>query len=167
MQTIRLIVNVILTVLVTVAFGTFLILFWEFFAGGMLLAVGLQIGIVRLAKSRDRQNNFWKGFELSGWSMLVAYLICHKFFFTWLIVPWTYFVFNKIEAFIVNLPDPVLNLFNEYIYININNALRPVDIVAVQEVSFGLPMLLLSLAGGIGACTPLFHSYCTFRNLIL
>ena len=159
MHTIRLIINLLAKILAVTACGSILALSWRFLAGGMLLTVGLLIGLVRLLKSRGRRNDFWKGFEFFGLPMLIAYLGCYNFLFNRLIVPWTYLVFDKIDVIMVKLPDQVLEVYNKYFYININSSLRPIDIVAVHEVAFGVPMLLLSLAGGLlAACIPLFRT---------
>lgn len=159
MHTMKIVVNLLAKILAVTACMTILALFWEYLAGGLLLTVGLLVGLVRLLKGRGQRNDFWKGFVYFGLPMLIAYLICYNFFLSRLIVPWAYLVFDKIDAIMVNLPDQVLEIYHRYFYIDIHSALRPINLVAIHEVAFGVPMLLLSLAGGLlAARISLFRS---------
>lgn len=133
------------------AFVWFLCRSWESCAGGMLMSVFVLVGAMAILGGRARRRPFWCGFEAVGVPLFVAYLVAHRFLFAGLVFPWTNFVFRWIDLWAAKLPAGAFHVFRQYFYINRRGALTPAEIVVLQEVSFGLPMLVLGAAGGLVA----------------
>lgn len=138
-----------MAVVVLAAVDCYLIRFWDALAGALLMGLALQFGLFLLLRSRARGRRFWVGFEGTGLAALLIYLPCHRFFFTQIIVPWTFQVSGSIDRAMRYLPYHVFGWYRRHLFINPNNALRIIDLIALQEVSFGLPVLLLASVGGL------------------
>ena len=132
----------------------FLIRFWGFFAGGFLMVVALQVGLFRVSRTRGSGQRFWIGFELTGLALLLIYLVCHHAFFTQIIVPWTYRLFDIIDGTMAHLPYGIFAFYRRYLFIDMRGGMGSFAIIAVQEVSFGVPMLMLALAAAMLAGCP-------------
>jgi hypothetical protein len=138
--------------MVAVAFcaaDCFLIRFWEFFAGGLLMSVALQAVLFRMRLTRGRPRRFWVGFEVTGLALLLIYLICHQVFLTQIIVPWTYRLSATIDGTMAHLPYGIFAFYRRYLFIDMRGGMSNFGIIAVQEVSFGVPMLMLALAAAM------------------
>jgi hypothetical protein len=138
-----------MAVVVLAAVDCSLIRFWDAFAGGLLMGLALQVGLLGLPLSRGRGRRFWVGFEATGLAALLIYVPCHRVFFTQVIVPWTYHLFGAINRAMTHLSYGALVWYRRHLFINPGGALRTIDVIALQEVSFGLPMLLLASVGGL------------------
>jgi hypothetical protein len=145
--------------MVAVAFcaaDCFLIRFWGLFAGAYLMVIALQVGLFRMLRNRGCGRRFWVGFEATGLAVLLIYLACHQAFFTQMIVPWTYRFFDVIDGTMAHLPYGVFAFYRKYLFINMRGGMSIFAIIAVQEVSFGIPMLMLASAvGTLAACVVL------------
>ena len=117
----------------------------EVFLGILLPILVLNIGLVPMGLSRARKRRFWVGFELTGLLLLVAYSAC-------LMVVAEPFPF---------LHEPLASV-GEYIPIRLAEALEmwigssspsyvvPIFlIILIDEIVFGIPLLLLAVGGGL------------------
>jgi hypothetical protein len=117
----------------------------------MLMSVLVVVGTMVILGDRARGRPFWCGFEAVGAPLLVAYLVVHGLLFARLIVPWTNFVFRWIDLWMAQLPAGAFSVCRRYFFINRRGTMTAAEVVVLQEVSFGLPMLLLGAAGGLVA----------------
>jgi len=95
----------------TAAFVCFLFRFWEFFAGGMLMAVLVLIGMMCILGNRNRKQPFWVGFEAIGVPLLIVYLVGHWLLPGQLIEPWTNRVFSWIDRGMAEMPNWAFNWY--------------------------------------------------------
>jgi hypothetical protein len=121
----------------------------EVFAGAFLIGIGVQVGLFLWMRGRGRDRRFWAGFVATGLVAMLAYIICSRSGLR-MINRWPLYLFNDvIYASLPHLPAVVSGWFLDHAYINLNSPLRVIDVVAVFEVSYGLPMLLLASVGGL------------------
>ncbi|MHC5538416.1 hypothetical protein ACYOEI_09325 [Singulisphaera rosea] len=138
-----------MAVVVLAAVDCFLIQFWDALAGAFLMGLALQVGLFVLIRSRARGHHFCVGFEATGLAALLIYVPGHRAYFNQVIVPWTFDLSGAVDRALRYLPYHVFGWYRRHLVVDPNNALRIIDIIALQEVSFGLPMLLLASIGGL------------------
>jgi hypothetical protein len=107
----------------------------DHFAAALLLGFALQAGLLLLLRSRGRRRYFLSGFEVVGGALLLTFFACKT-------VAW---------ATMCRWPSYLFD--NAYSPIEIHGELKVYEWVIVFEVSYGLPMFLLALTGGLlAAC---------------
>jgi hypothetical protein len=120
-----------------------------YLAGGYVLAIALQLGLAPLLRSRGRWRRFWVGFEASGVIALAAFLVCRQVF-SQAIARWPGFLYESYRAALAQLPGGVVDWLLTHVYVfDPRQSLSTLQVVVVLELTFGLPMLLLSAACGL------------------
>lgn len=112
----------------------------DHFAAGLAIGVALQVGLLLMLRSRGRRRRFWVGFEVTGSALLLSFFAC-KTLSLETVCRWPLFLFD-----------------NPYNFIDIHDSLNIWEMVIVFELSYGLPMLLIAVSGGLLASF-LHHGY--------
>lgn len=107
----------------------------DHFAAGLLLGFALQAGLLLLLRSRGRRRSFWTGFEVVGGSLLLTFFACKTAIWATM-CRWPLYLFDTPKS-----------------PIEIHGDLKVYEWVIVFELSYGLPMFLLALAGGFIAAS--------------
>ena len=112
-------------------------------AGVLLIGLLLNVGFVRWARTRGSRHRFWGGFVATGLGTVLAYIGCvHMLgstFFDW---PW----------FIISSTLPYLPLRTaEWVedFYDAPNHWILIFMITIFESTFGLPMLLFAVIGGL------------------
>lgn len=121
----------------------------EFLAGCWLVGAAIQVGLIAMLRSRGRSRHFWTGFETTGLGLLLAYAVfsqsCRR-----VVYRWAYWVTESIYDSMLGLPPDVFQwCFEHGLVIDPQRSLKVYEMVAVFEVAYGLPILLLAGVGGV------------------
>jgi hypothetical protein len=101
------------------------------FGGAWVAGAALQVGLLLLLRSRGREHRFWMGFEVAGLSIVTTFFACMTLFHP-LVFRW-----------------PVWLVKNTFNTIDFKKPLMVYEVVMILEIAYGVPMLLLALAGGL------------------
>ena len=124
----------------------------DFLAGCWLVGVTMQVGLFAMFRSRGRSRRFWAGFEATGLGLLLAYLAGSSCQLLKQVVNgWAYRVTRgrlRRCPCCVFRPDAFQWCLEHGLVIDPRKPLKVNEVVAVFEVAYGLPMLLLAGVGG-------------------
>jgi len=121
----------------------------ERLAGGLLIGLALQIGPLWIVRASGRARRFWVGFEATGLTLVVAYVAALHSASNRAIVQWPFSLFAGLMRACSHLPEDLQLWLLRHVLLDPNQALRVIDVIAVFEISYGLPMVLLAVAGGL------------------
>ena len=121
------------------------------FAGGLLIGLALQAGLYFFTVGHGRRRRFWAGFEAAGLAALLVYEVgIHVFFRTF--VGWPLYLFGSVRGVLAHLPSDATNWIVRHVYIvDPNGNLTVIQRLAMFELAFGVPMVLLAASGGLMA----------------
>ena len=120
----------------------------EFFAGCWLVGVAMQAGLFAMSRSRGRGRRFWAGFEATGLVLLLAYAAGSQADRR-VVYGWAYRVTESIYRSMLCLPPDAFQwCFEHGLVVDPRKPLKVYEVVALFEVAYGLPMLLLACVGG-------------------
>ena len=118
-------------------------------AGSYLIGLSLQVGFPLMLRGRGQGRRFWVGFEATGSIALVAYIAC-RMAFSQVVVRWPMFLYESYRSSLSHLRPEVVDWLLGHIYVfDPRGSLTRLQILTTMEASFGLPMLLLALVGGL------------------
>jgi len=117
-------------------------------AGCWMVGCAMQVGIIAMLPGGARSRRFWIGFEATGLGVLPVYIALSHAEFP-LLNLWPYKILVSFYGFLRSLPpDSFQWCFEHGLIIDPHRPLKVYQIVFVFEVAYGLPMLLLAIAGG-------------------
>jgi hypothetical protein len=91
----------------------------------------LGIGLARIVLRRGRCGPFAAGFQVAGWSAVIAYVACCRLLPDFMNIPWVYYV-NEIEPYILDADDFTIYALS----------------LMIGGFLWGTPQLLFALGGG-------------------
>jgi hypothetical protein len=119
-----------------------------FLAGCWLVGGAMQVGLFAMRRSVGRLRRFWVGFEATGLGLLLAYIACSHARLR-VFGLWAYKVSESVYGSLRGLPPDILQwCFEHGLVIDPQKPLKVYEVVAVFEVAYGLPMLILAIVGG-------------------
>jgi hypothetical protein len=122
--------------------------FADFLAGCWLVGGAMQLGLFAMRRSVGWFRGFWAGFEATGLALLLAYIACSHAGLR-VFDRWAYKVSESVYGSLRNLPPDALQWCLEHgLVIDPRKPLKVYEVVAVFEVAYGLPMLILAIVGG-------------------
>ena len=120
----------------------------DFLAGCWLVVAAMQVGLFAMFRSRGWGRRFWAGFEATGLGLLLAYT-AGSHASPRVVNGWAYRVTEGIYGSMLGLPADAFQWCWEHgLVIDPRKPLKVYEAVAVFEVAYGLPMLLLAGVGG-------------------
>jgi hypothetical protein len=120
----------------------------DFLAGCWLVGVTMQVGLFAVFRSRGWYRRFWAGFEATGIALLLAYA-AGSHTSRRVVNGWAHRVTEGIYGAFLRLPaDAFQWCFDHGLVIDPRKPLKVYEVVAVFEVAYGLPILLLAGVGG-------------------
>jgi hypothetical protein len=141
----------VMAVVALAALDCFGVRFAEYLAGCWLVGAAMQVGLFAMLRSGGRSRRFWAGFEATGLGLLLVYTACSHAVRRE-IYGWAYRVTESIYGSLLGLPaDAFQWCFEHGLLIDPRKPLKVYEMVAVFEIAYGLPMLLLACVGGVSA----------------
>ncbi len=120
----------------------------DFLAGCWLVGGAMQAGLFVMSRSVGGSRRFWAGFEATGLGLLLAYIVCSRAGLR-VLDRWAYKVSESVYGSLRGLPPDAFRwCFEHGLVIDPRKPLKVYEVVAVFEVAYGLPMLILAIAGG-------------------
>jgi hypothetical protein len=112
-------------------------------AGVLLIGLLLNVGFVRWCRTQGRRRRFWGGFVAAGLVVVLAYIGCIQVLGD-NFAQWPLFI-------LINTPQYLPTWAGEWLdnFIGTHSRFPLSFAVAIFEVGFGLPMLLLASIGGL------------------
>ena len=108
----------------------------------------MQAGLFAIRRSVGRIRRFWAGFEATGLGLLLAYIAC-SYAGLRVFDRWAYKVSESVYGSLRGLPPDAFRwCFEHGLVIDPRKPLKVYEVVAVFEVAYGLPMLILAIVGG-------------------
>jgi hypothetical protein len=139
MPSVQFTVRGMMVAVAVVAFDFFVLMMTDG-AGVMLIGLLLNVGFVRWWRTQGRRHPSWGGFVAAGLAAVLAYIGCIQMFESG---------FLQWPLFIINSTLPYLPLGAEQWVIDHLTTSSQLIAFMMFEVSFGLPMLLFALVGGL------------------
>jgi hypothetical protein len=112
-------------------------------AGVLLIGLLLNVGFVRWWRTQGRHRRYWGGFVAAGLGAVLAYSSCAQMlgstFFDW---PW-FILSNTLPYLPLRAAERIEDLYDA------PNHLIAIFMITTFESTFGLPMILFALIGGL------------------
>jgi hypothetical protein len=120
----------------------------DFLAGCWLVGGSMQAGLFAVRRSVGGIHRFWVGFEVTGLGLLLAYIACSHVGLP-VFDRWAYKVSESVYGSLRGLPPDAFQwCFEHGLVIDPQKPLKVYEVVAVFEIAYGLPMLILAIVGG-------------------
>jgi hypothetical protein len=117
-------------------------------AGYWLIGVAMEVGLLAMPRYHGRGRRFWVGFEATGLGLLLAYVagtqVGHR-----AVNGWAYRVTESLYGSMLRLPPNTFVWCLEHgLVVDPRKPLKVYEMIALFEVAYGFPMLLLAGVGG-------------------
>jgi hypothetical protein len=120
----------------------------DFLAGCWLVVAAMQVGLFAMFRSLGWGRRFWAGFEATGLALLLAYTAGSRHS-PRVVNGWAYRVTEGIYGSMLGLPADAFQWCVKHgLVIDPRKPMKVYEVVAVFEVAYGLPMLVLAGVGG-------------------